>query len=157
MRLVRVAIVLTALFWLIALVQQAIWLPHALQPRFTHDARIGAFASHYALTSSIRLLLFVVAAGVLVFCVYRGRRAWAAAALSVLFALAFWQFFLAGLSLFFRPPFGDGSLHGAALGYLRFHSAGLWLHVTKLVLLLSCFTLWAVASFHISHDSHQEV
>ncbi|MGI8436896.1 MAG: hypothetical protein ACR2NX_08320, partial [Chthoniobacterales bacterium] len=122
MRLVRIAIILSALFWLIVLVQQAVWLPHALQPRFTRDPRIGAFASRYAVTSSVQLLLFVIAAGALAFYVYRTRRAWAAVALCFLFALAFWQYFLAGLPLFFRPPFGDGSLHSATLGYLRFHS-----------------------------------
>jgi hypothetical protein len=85
------------------------------------------------------MLLFIGAASGLGFYVIGSRRAWAAAALCVLLAFAFWHYFLSGLPLFFRPPFGDGSLHGAALGYLRFYAAGLWLHVTKLVLLL-CFS-----------------
>ena len=157
MRVVRVAIILSALFWVIVLVQQAIWLPHALQPRFTHDARIGAFASRYAITSSVQLLLFATVAGALGCYVHQSRRTWAAAALSILFLLAFWQYFLAGLPLFFRAPFGDGSLRGAVLAYLRFHSAGMWLHVTKLVLVLSCVVVWGFASYHISHAGHQEV
>jgi hypothetical protein len=157
MRLLRIAITLSALFWLIALVQQIVWLPHALEPRFTHDPQIGTFASRYALTSSVQLLVFVAAAGLLAFYVYRSRRVWAAVALCALFVLAFWQYFVAGLPIFFRPPLGDGSAYGAALGYVRFHSPGMWLHVTKLVLVLSCVVLWAIASYHISHASHQEV
>lgn len=157
MRLLRVAITLSALFWLISLVQQAVWLPHALQPRFTHDPHIGAFATRYAVTSTLQLLLFVIAAGALAFHVYRAQRAWAAAALCVLFILAFWQYFLAGWPLFFRAPFGDGSLYGAALGYLRFHSTGMWLHATKIALVLSCAVLWAFASYHVSHAGHEKV
>ena len=157
MRLLRVAIILSALFWAIALVQQAVWLPHALQPQFTHDARIGAFATRYAITSSVQLLLFVAVACLLAFYVYRSRRAWAAAALCVLFVLALWQYFFAGLSIFFRPPLGDGSLYAAALGYVHFHSGDMWLHVTKFVLVLSCLFLWVFASFHISRAGHQQV
>jgi hypothetical protein len=157
MRLPRVALILSALFWLIVLVQQILWLPHALQPRFTHDPRIGAFASRYVFTSSLQILLFFTVAGVLAFYVRSTRRAWPAAALCLLFAVALWRYFLTGLSLFFRPPFGDGSLHGAALGYLRFHSTGMWLHVIKLVLVVSSFALWAIAAYNVSYASHQEV
>ena len=157
MRVIRVATILTAAFWLIILIQQAAWIPHALQPRFTQDPLIGRFAKSYAVTSSIKIVLLAAITGALAFYVYRSRRPWAAAALCVLSAVAFWQVFLAGLPIFFRPPLGDGSFHGALLAYARFHSAGLWLYLTKLFLVLGCIGLWFVAFWHISHASEPEV
>ncbi len=157
MRLLRVVIILSALFWLMLLVQHAFWLPHALQRRFSEDPQIGVFASRYVVTNSARLLLFVSAARALGFYVYRARRVWAAVALCILFALAIWQYFLAGLPLLFRPPFGDGSLSGAGRAYLQFHSTGLWLQVAKVVLAVSCCALWGFASYHMSGDRQREV
>src|SRR5438477_391237 len=131
MRVVRIATVLTVIFLLIMLLQHAVWLPHALQPRFTQDPLIGGFAISYAVTSSIKMGFFAAAAAALAYYAYPAC-AWPAIALCILFALAFWQYFLVGLPLFFRPPFGDGSLHGALIGYLRFQSTGLWVDLTKL-------------------------
>ncbi len=157
MRVVRIATVLTVIFWLIMLLQQAVWLPHALQPRFTQDPLIGGFAVSYAVTSSLKMGFFAAAAAALAYYAYPARRAWPAIALCILFALAFWQYVLVGLPLFFRPPFGDGSLHGALIGYLRFQSTGVWLDLTKGFLLLGCFGLWVVASCRISHASEPKV
>ena len=157
MRVIRLAIALTACFWLVVVIQQLAWIPHAMQPRFTDDPLIGGFARSYVVTSSLQILLFAVIAAILAVYVYRSRRAWAAVALCVLFVLAFWQYFLVGLPLFFRAPLGDGSLHGALVGYVRFHSTGLWLHLMKLFLLLGCFSLWLAVLSHISHAGHPEI
>jgi hypothetical protein len=157
MRVIRFAIALTACFWLVVVIQQVAWIPHAAQPRFTQDPLIGYFARSYVVTSSLQIVLFVAIAAALAAYVYRSRRPWAAAALCILFVLAFWQYFLVGLPLFFRPPLGDGSLHGAFVSYARFHSMGLWLHLTKLFLVLGCFGLWIAVFSRISHASQPEV
>jgi hypothetical protein len=145
MRIIRLAIALTASFWLVVVIQQIAWIPHALEPRFTRDPLIAHFARSYVITSSLQILLFVGIATVLCIYFYRSQRQWAAAGLCILFILAFWQYFVVGLSLFFRPPMGDGSFHSAVASYLRFHSTGLGLHLTKLFLVLGSFVFWLTA------------
>jgi hypothetical protein len=157
MRITRLAIVLTACFWLVVVIQQIAWIPHAIQPRFRQDPIIGQFARSYVITSSLQIVLFVSAATALCVYFYRSRRQWAAAGLCLLFILAFWQYFVAGLSLFFRPPMGDGSFHSAVVSYLRFHSTGLWLHLTKLFLILGSFALWLTAFSHTPRVGQPEV
>ncbi len=62
MRIIRIATILTVTFWLIAIVQQALWIPHAVQPRFTYSPLIGSFARRYVVTSSVEIALFAAAA-----------------------------------------------------------------------------------------------
>jgi hypothetical protein len=144
MRITRLAIVLTACFWLIVVIQQIAWIPHAMLPRFTEDPLIGHFARSYVVTSSLRIFLFVVIAAALSIWFYRSQRRWLAAALCILFICALWQYFIVGLPLFFRPPMGDGSFHGAVVGFVRFRSTGLWLDFAKLFLVLGSFILWLI-------------
>jgi hypothetical protein len=157
MRIIRIATILTVTFWLIVAVQQTLWIPHAVQPRFINSPLIGSFARRYVVTSSVEIALFAAVAFALLVCVYRIRRVWPPVALCVLFAFTLWRYFVHPLPIFFRAPLGDGSLHGAFAGYLRFHSGDLWLDITKTFLVIGCLGLWAAVSYHISHAHGQEV
>jgi hypothetical protein len=155
MRVIRVATLLTVVFWLIILIQQALFIPRALEPRFIYSPLIGPFARRYVVTSSIEVVFLTALAGVLILCVCRLRRVWPAVALCMLFAFTIWRWYIHPLPIFFRPPLGDGSLHGALAGYLHLHSYDLWLDLTKIFLVIGCFGLWVAASYHISHAGEQ--
>jgi hypothetical protein len=157
MRVIRVATLLTVVFWLIILIQQALFIPHALEPRFIYSPLIGPFARRYVVMSSIEIVFLIAIAGALIFCVYRLRRVWPAIALCMLFTFAIWRWFIQPLPIFFRPPLGDGSLHGALAGYLHFHASDLWLDLTKMFLVLGCFALWIAASYHFAHARERKV
>ena len=116
----------TIVVWLLTLVQQVAFLTHALQPQFIHDPRIGVFALHYALSSSLYVITFTLAGCALAVCVLGSRAPWAFVLLFALSGIALWHFYVAGLSVHFGPPFGDGSFRGALASYQRFLSARLW-------------------------------
>jgi hypothetical protein len=116
----------TIAVWLLTLLQQLAFLGHALQPQFIYDPRIGVFARHYALSSSLYVITFTLAGCGLAVCVLRSRAPWASVLLFVLSGIALWHFYVAGLSMHFRPPSGDGSFRGALASYQRLLSARLW-------------------------------
>jgi hypothetical protein len=106
---------------------------------------VRSFAHRYVFTSSAELFIFIVIAAVLTALVWTRRSTLSAAGLCILFGFAVWRYFFAGMSVFFRPPLGDGSWAQAFAGYLRINANFLAVRIIQLLLLFALLVLWPIS------------
>ncbi|MGI8603708.1 MAG: hypothetical protein ACR2OZ_12015 [Verrucomicrobiales bacterium] len=140
---VTTTLVLTSAFWLFMLWQQSAFVLHSLQSPPDHPT-VARFAQRYIVTSSAELAAFLFAALAFGTLLYWLRASWAAAALTLISILAVWRYFLAGTSILFRPPLGDGTLGGAFAAQSRLVSERWFSFSVQTVLLFALVILWVI-------------
>lgn len=161
-RPVTFTLVLTGLFWLFMLCQQAAFVLHTIQAPPDHPV-VAHFARRYLFTSSAQVSLFFVAAFIFCTLIWRTRQAWAAGVLVFISGLAVWRFFLAGSGILFRPPLGDGTLSGAIAAQLRLASQNWIMFSIQTPLLFALVILWIICCHRLSigkptrNDSNEPV
>ena len=137
---VRVTVLLTVAFWLFMFLRQifTIWRTVTIDI----DPLLQSFAYRFAITSSALLFAYIASAALLTAFVWTRRSRWAAVGLCFLFAAAVWQYLLAGTSILFQPPLGDGSFSGALSAQRRITGSFFGLHVVQSILLVTLLLLW---------------
>jgi len=130
--------ILSTLFWaaLLLHVYQSF-----IQP-LPDDDRARQFAERYRITSSIQVIVIVIAGVTFSLLVWLRRAAWAAIALTCLAVFVLWKWYLAGLPGLFRSPLGDGTLERATSIWWRLHESLLVLHIAKVTLLMLSAVIW---------------
>jgi hypothetical protein len=131
--------VANAIFWALLLVQIPLLWSIPL-PESGPD-HVREFAQHYRVTASLELCAFVVASLALSVAMWVRPRRWVALGLGCIAVIFLYRMHLAGVSVLFRPPAGDGSLVGAMRGWWQFN--GNW-WLIRLPLLLTCIVAWFV-------------
>lgn len=147
---VLLTLVLTVAFWLFMIGWHVYFVWYSFVVGSDHPT-VNAFAHRYAITSSIQLLVLVGIAAVLTIAVLLFRSALAAAGLAALSAFAVWHYFLAGSSVFFRPPLGDGSWSRALSLYYTLHERLLFLHILQGIALVALLILWPLCASRLRH------
>ena len=146
----KIVAILSAVFWATLLLHI-----YALftEPLPDHET-VRRFAERYRVTSSLQLLAFVLPGIALSLWVWLRRSAWAAVALACVAAAAFWWMYASGVSVYFRPPLGDGSFGGALDGWWRLHSSAIGWHVAKISLLIASVVAWLIVYARLSRETH---
>lgn len=135
----------STVFWALLLIQiPLIWNIPLPEPGPDH---VREFAQRYRVTASLELVAFVGAGLALSIVMWRRPKRWVALGLCCIALLFFYRMHLAGLSVLFRPPVGDGSLMGALRGWWHFN--GNW-WLLRLPLLLSFIVVWLVVYVQLS-------
>lgn len=128
-----------AVFWALLLIQiPLLWNVALPEPGPDH---VREFAQHYRITASLELSAFVAASITFSALMWLRPRRWVALVLACIAVLFFYRMNLAGLSVLFRPPAGDGSVLGAMRSWWQFN--GNW-WLVRLPLLLTCIIAWFV-------------
>ena len=142
-------VILTVMFWTYMFCVQAVSVWRYFTIEIEHPV-VRDFAYSYAFTSSAHLFLFIACAALLTSVVWIWRSAWSAAGLSLLFGVAIWRYFFAGISVFFRPPLSDGTLSNAFSAYLNVNRNFLVLRICEALLLPALLVLWAICFRRLS-------
>ena len=131
--------VANAVFWTLLLIQiPLLWSIPLPEPGPDH---VREFAQHYRIAASLELLAFVTASIIFSAFMWVRPKRWLALVLACIAILFLYRMNLAGLSVLFRPPAGDGSVVGAMRGWWHFN--GNW-WLIRLPLLLTCIIAWLV-------------
>jgi hypothetical protein len=141
-------LVLTSAFWLFMIWQQCAAVLHIIQSP-PANRTVARFAQDYIVTSSRELAAFLLAVLIFGALLCWRRAAWAAAALALVSGLAVWRYFFAGMSVLFRPPFGDGTIGGAVSAQLRLVSERSFAYSVQTVLLFALVFLWVICFYRL--------
>lgn len=144
--------ILSILFW----VSMSVHIYWTFSTPLPADERIRAFAEKYRVTSSVHLLAFMLAGIALSVWAWLRRSAFAAAAMACLMGAALWWMYLAGSSIYFRPPLGDGTFGKALHSWLHIQSSQLPWHLCKLVFLVSAVPAWLFVFTKLSAERREE-
>jgi hypothetical protein len=109
-----------------------------------YPERIAHFAHWDRLTSTLETALVSVVGVIASSLLLARQTAPRGVVIGVFCFLMIWHQYLANLHLYFRPPFGDGSLHSAAAAWWRLHAPLIWIHGLSV-----CVLAWAgVSAFY---------
>jgi hypothetical protein len=147
-RHIKIAAVVSILFWLGCLAHQVYWLFTVYEATAENPEMadfIRSFLGDYGVSSSLQTLITVGVGVALSILVFIRPSQWAALGLSALALVVFWLTFLSGISFHFHPPRGDGSMHAAMLSWWRLHSPMIVVHAIKFIFLVASVVFWILA------------
>lgn len=140
----RIFALSSIVWWLTSVVRQVFFVWHAFQPEFVDDPKIGDFAVEYAWGSSVQVAMHALIGLSLSGLAFWTRARWTCGIVLVVLFFELWTFYLQGISSFFHPPIGDGSLAKAVDMYLKLY--GNWWQSSRGIALLALIAYGLVAT-----------
>jgi len=104
------------------------------------------FLAGYRISSSIEAGVTIVLGLTAAILLVARQTALRGLAVGIFCLLAVWKYYISGLSMFFYPPFGDGSLRMAFSMWWRLISSGIAIHASQFTTLMtaSIFAFYGV-------------
>jgi len=145
---IKVVAVVSIFGWIGLLAHQIYWLTTVYGAAAGHPTMtdfIDTFLASFGVSSSAQMLVTVAIGVTLSILVFVRRSAWAALGLFLLALLVFYQTYLDGISICFRPPLGDGSWQRAAAAWWKMYSSMIVVRGIEFAFLIGSLVFWIPA------------